>query len=79
MSFWDRVLAALRREKRDVGEAVDEFEQRANEALDRREREMAATPEERLRMEQERTDEIDAQFDEVRRRIEGESQGEGAG
>ena len=73
MSFWDRVLAALRREKRDVGEAVDEFEQRANEALDRREREMAATPEERLRMEQERTDEIDAQFDEVRRRIEGSS------
>lgn len=79
MSFWDRVLAALRREKRDVGEAVDEFEQRANEALDRREREMAATPEERLRMEQERTDEIDAQFDEVRRRIEGQGQGDGAG
>ena len=71
MSFWDRLLAALRREKRDVGEAVDEFEQRANEALDRREREMAASPEERLRMEQERTDDIDAQFDEVRRRIEG--------
>lgn len=73
MSFWNRVLAALRREKRDVDEAVDEFEQRANEALDRREREMAATPEERLRMEQERSEEVDAQFDEVRRRIEGET------
>jgi ribosomal protein S6E (S10) len=71
MGIWDRVRAALRREKRDLDEAVDEFQQRANAALDKREREQTATPEEKLAMQQERGDEIDAEFDAVRKRIEG--------
>jgi len=71
VGLWERIRAALLREKRDVAEAVDEFEERANLALDKRERELHATPEEKIEMEQERGADIDAQFDEVRRRIEG--------
>lgn len=70
-STWDRIRAALRREKRDVDEAVEEFTTKANTTLDQKERELAATPEERLAMEQDRGDEIDAEIDAVRRRIEG--------
>ena len=71
-STWDRILSMLRREKRDIDEAVDEFTTNANAALDRKERELHATPEEKLAMEQERSDEIDAELDAVRRRIEGQ-------
>lgn len=71
MGTWDRILAALRREKRDVDEAVDEFTTKANEALDRRERELHATPAEKLAMEQERAAENDAEIEAIRRRIEG--------
>lgn len=75
MGTWERILAALRREKRDVGEAVEEFEARANAALDQRERELHATPEEKLAIEQERSREIDDELEAVRRRIEGRGQG----
>jgi hypothetical protein len=67
---WDRLRAALRREKRDVDEAIDELTAKGNAALDRRERELRATPEEKLALEQERGAENDAAFEEVRRRIE---------
>ena len=70
-STWDRIRAALRREKRDIDEAVDEFTTKANATLDQKERELHATPEERLAMEQAKGDEIDAELDAVRRRIEG--------
>lgn len=72
-STWDRIRAALRREKGDIDEAVDEFTTKANATLDQKERELHATPEERLAMEQERGDEIDAELEAVRRRIEGGS------
>ena len=71
MGTWDRILAALRREKRDVAEALDEFTERANADLDRRERELHATPEEKLALEQERVAENDAEIEAIRRRIEG--------
>ena len=71
MGTWDRIRAALRREKADVDEALAELEQRGNAAMDRRERELRATPEEKLAMEQERAADNDAAFDEVRRKIEG--------
>lgn len=70
-STWDRIRAALRREKRDIDEALEELTADANATLDRKERELRATPEERLAMEQERDAEIDAELDAVRRRIEG--------
>ncbi len=71
MGTWERIKAALRREKRDVQEAVDEFTDRANASLDQRERELHATPAEKLEIEQERGREIDAEMEAVRRRIEG--------
>ena len=70
-SVWDRIRAALRQEKRDVAEAVADATARGNEALERKERELAASPEERLRLEQERAAAQDDEFDAVRRRIEG--------
>lgn len=70
-STWDRILAALRREKRDVDEAIEEWTTKGNATLDRKERELDATPEEKLAMEQAKGDEIDAELDAVRRRIEG--------
>lgn len=68
---WDRIKAALRREKKDLDEVVGDATARANEALDRRERELHATPEERLEIEQEKGAALDEEFDAVRRRIEG--------
>ena len=70
MGTWDRVRALLRRERRDVEEALDAFETRASASLDQRERELHATPEEKMAIEQERMAENDAAFDDVRRRIE---------
>ena len=73
MSTWDRVRALLRREKRDLDEVVDEFTTKANAALDQREREMNATPAEKLAIEQERAEEIDAELEAVRKRIQGDA------
>jgi hypothetical protein len=67
---WDRIRAALRREKQDIDEAVDEFTAKANAALDERERELHATPEEKIAIEQERARENDAELEAIRRRIE---------
>ena len=75
MGVWDRIRAVLRREKRDLDEAVDDFTNSANAALDRRERELSATPEEKLAIEQERGEQIDADFEALRRRIEGRDEG----
>ena len=74
MGTWDRILAALRREKRDVDEAVRDLTAKADAALDRRERELHATPLEKLEMEQERSRELDADLEAVRRRIEDRDQ-----
>jgi hypothetical protein len=68
---WDRVQALFRREKREVDDALADATARANEALDRRERELAATPEERLAVERERAAEQDDEYEALRRRIEG--------
>jgi hypothetical protein len=68
MGFWDQLRAVLRREKRDLDDAVDDLTVRGNAALDRREREMNATPEEKLEIERERSAEVDAEFEAHRRR-----------
>ena len=73
MGTWDRILAILRREKRELDDVLGDAKDRANATLDRREREMNATPEEKLAMEHERGAEIDAELDAVRNRIEGDS------
>ena len=72
MGTWDRIRKAFRREKRELDDIVGDASKRANAALDRRERELDATPAEKLEMEQQRAAEIDSEFDAVRKRIEGE-------
>jgi hypothetical protein len=67
----DRLRAALRREKADVAEAWDDAKGRLDDALDRREADLAASPEERLRIEQERAAAADAEYDALRKKIEG--------
>ena len=72
-SFWDRVRSVLRREKAEVDDALDDAVRRGDAALDARERELRATPEERLRLEQERAAAADAEYEALRRRIEGDA------
>jgi hypothetical protein len=69
VSAWDRIRAALRREARDARELLDDTTARGNAAMDKRERELNATPEEKLVIEQERIAENDAEFDELRRKL----------
>ena len=71
MAFWDRVRQLLRREQNELKDAVRDFESRADAALDKRERELHASPEEKLELQQERAREADEEFEAVRRRIEG--------
>ena len=75
VSTWDRVRAWLRREASDVSDALDEAVDRGNADLDRREHELHATPEEKLRLEAERAAAADAEYEALRRRIEGSSDG----
>jgi hypothetical protein len=72
VSTWDRIRAVLRREKRELDDIVDDAKERADAALDRRERDLQATPEEKLAAEQARGAEIDAELDAIRARIEGD-------
>jgi hypothetical protein len=71
MSTWTRIRAALRREKRELDDVVGDATNKANAALDRRERELEATPQEKLDLEQARAAENDAEFEALRKRIEG--------
>jgi len=73
MSTWDRIRAVLRREKRDLDAAVNDATARGNATLDRKERELTATPEEKLAIAQERAAQADADFEAARRRIEGDT------
>ena len=70
---WDRLRAIFRREKRELDDVLADATARGNETLDRREREQSASPEERLRIEQERAAEQDAEYEAMRRKIEGDA------
>jgi len=61
----------FRREKRELDDIVGDATERANASLERKERELDATPADKLAMEQDRGADIDAEFDAVRKRIEG--------
>ena len=71
MGVWDKLRAVLRQEKHDLDDVIDDVTERGNAALDQRERELHATPEEKIAIEQERAEALDAEFDAVRKRIEG--------
>ncbi len=69
MSLWKRMRRIFRREVADVKDAMDDAVARGDAALDEREREMNASPEEKLRIQQQRVAKADAEFDEIRGRI----------
>ena len=71
MGTWDRLRDALRREKKDLDRALDDMKSKGNAALDRRERELDASPEEKFAIQQRKAAEADAELDALRRRIEG--------
>jgi hypothetical protein len=71
MGTWERIRAALRREKRELDDVVGDATKRADAALSEREHELTATPAEKLAMEQQRAAENDAEFEALRNRIEG--------
>jgi predicted nuclease with TOPRIM domain len=60
MGLWDSVKAFFRREVADVSEGLSDLRDRLDEELTRRERELEATPSERMEMIQ---GEIDAADD----------------
>jgi hypothetical protein len=68
---WSRLRALFRREKRELDDALADAISRGNQALDRRERELAASPEERLAIERERAAAQDDEYEALRRKIEG--------
>ena len=70
MTFWDRLRRALGREARDIEDAIADATQRGHEVMDEKERELAATPEERLLIEQQRAEQADAEFEALKRQIE---------
>ena len=69
-STWDKLRAALRREKHDVQSAISDFTSRANASLDDRERELRASPAERMAMEQAKAQALDDQFRALRDKID---------
>jgi hypothetical protein len=71
MGTWKRIRAALRREKRELDDVVGDATGRADAALAKREHELTATPAEKLALEQARAAENDAEFEALRKRIEG--------
>ena len=73
-SLWDRVRRALKREQRDVAEAIDDVTARGNEVMDAKERELTATPEELLVIEAERAARADDDYEALKRKIEGGEQ-----
>jgi hypothetical protein len=72
MGFTERVRAWLMREGGEAGQLAAEAEQRIDADLTRRERELAATPEERLRLVQDEITEGDAELEAIRRRLDHE-------
>lgn len=70
MPWWEKVTKFLKGEAAEARDLGKDLEEKISADLDRREREMNATPEERLDMAVEDAEQVDASFDEVARRIE---------
>jgi hypothetical protein len=69
MSFWAKLRKLLGREADEARDVAEDLERRINADLDRRERELNATPEERLDLAIDDAARADAEFDEIARRI----------
>ncbi len=71
MSFWKRLNAILRREAVDVKQGLSNLGKSLDAGLARRERELAATPEERIDMILEEQQAGEARFQELTDRVLG--------
>lgn len=65
MGFLDKVTSFLKREAKDVGEGLGKARDKFDTELAKKEREIAATPAERMEMLQDQAAETDARFDEI--------------
>jgi ABC-type transporter Mla subunit MlaD len=66
VTFWDKVRSVLRRDKAELDAFVDD----ANQVMDRKERELHATPEEKLEAAQAAADAADAEYEDLKRKLE---------
>jgi len=73
MNAFERLKAALRREKHDIDDAVRDATAHGNAVLDQKEHERDASPSEKLVIEQKKALDIDDEIEAIRRRIEGSS------
>jgi F0F1-type ATP synthase membrane subunit b/b' len=73
VTLWDRLRRALRREASDIEHAIADATHRGHEVMDEKERELAATSEERLLIEQQRAERADEEFEALKRQIEREA------
>ena len=73
MSFWERFKAIFRREAADVKEGLTNVGKSLDAELARKERELAATPEERIDMILEQQPAEDARFEELENKVLGTS------
>ena len=75
MSNWDKLRDALRREKRDIKSAVSDFTAHANATLDAKEKELRATPSEKVAIELARAKELDDQIQALKNKIDRAGEG----
>jgi hypothetical protein len=80
MSWWNRFVSLLHREAADAKEGLDHVAETLDAELTRKERELAASPEERIDMIMEEQAAEDERFEDLTDRIlGGEGTGEEAG
>ncbi len=65
MSFWDKVKSFLASEAKDVKEGIDALRDKLDAELTKRERELEASPSERIDMLEEEMDATDSVFDRI--------------
>jgi hypothetical protein len=73
MSWWKRFVAIFKSEAADVKEGLTTVGKSLDAELARKEREMAATPEERIQMLLEEQEAEDARFDELTDKVLGKT------
>jgi hypothetical protein len=78
MSWWKRLIAIFKSEAADVKEGLSAVGKTLDVELTRKERELAATPEERIDMLLEEQDAEDARFDELTDKVLGKAADSGA-
>jgi DNA repair ATPase RecN len=69
MGFTDKVRAWLRRESDEAAQLLAETERRLDDDLTRRERELEASPQERLESLQRQIEQNDAELEAIRERL----------